>query len=263
MRGSGFASGSHSYRISSAGIRVFPRLADVAATADYVLSPARVPSGIAPLDEMLEEGYFPGSATLVAGPAGIGKTVMGLHFVFSGAKHGETGVIATMAENPSQLERMAQGFGWSTEEAGIEVMYRSPVDLYVDEWVYELLETIERTGARRVLIDSLSDLEYATADSVRFREWVYSLTHRCSRSGVSLLMTMELPDLFRVERLSDAGISQLASNVILLQYVRGLTNLGRAVTVLKTRSTAHDPHIREFTITRDGIVLGERLEIPA
>jgi hypothetical protein len=67
-------------------------------------------------------------------------------------------------------------------------MYRSPVDLYGDQWVYELLETIERTGARRVLIDSLTNVEYATGDAIRFSEYVYSLTLRCSRAGVSLLM---------------------------------------------------------------------------
>jgi hypothetical protein len=40
-------------------------------------------------------------------------------------------------------------------------MYRSPVDFYVDEWVFELLDTVERVDARRVLIDSLTDLQLA------------------------------------------------------------------------------------------------------
>jgi circadian clock protein KaiC len=208
---------------------------------------------------MLADGYYPGSATLIAGPSGIGKTVMGLRFISHGARNGESGIIATIAENPSQLERTAAGFGWSLRENGIEVMYRSPVDLYIDEWVYELLDAIERTGARRVLIDSLSDLDFATRDAVRFREYVYSLTHRCSRTGVSLLMTSEIPDLFRVQSLSKVGISEIAENVVLLQYVRGSNALRRSVTVLKTRATGHDAHIREFEITRDGIVLGEHL----
>src|SRR4051794_27235249 len=94
----------------------------------------------------------------------------------------------------------ASSSGWPEASAGRrarggELMYRSPVALYGDQWVYELLETIERTGARRVLIDSLTNVEYATGDSIRFSEYVYSLTLRCSRAGVSLLMTMELPEL--------------------------------------------------------------------
>ena len=44
-------------------------------------------------------------------------------------------------------------------------MYRSPVDIQIDEWIYELLDTVERTGARRVLIDSLADLQFASGDA--------------------------------------------------------------------------------------------------
>ena len=37
-------------------------------------------------------------------------------------------------------------------------MYRTPVDLYLDEWVHELLERVEATGARRIGL-SLGDSE--------------------------------------------------------------------------------------------------------
>jgi circadian clock protein KaiC len=262
IRGSAFSSGSHAYRISSTGMTVFPRLADPGAANDYSFSATRQESGIPLFDEMLSEGYFPGSTTLLAGPAGIGKTVMGLHFIFGGARRGETGVIATMAENPSQLQRIANNYGWSLDERGIELMYRSPVDLYIDEWVYDLLEAIERTGARRVLIDSLRDIEVASEDSIRFREYVYSLANRCSRAGVSLLMTSEIPGLFHISALSDVGISQLSDNVILLQYVRDASALRRSVTVLKTRASAHDHHSREYTVTAKGIAIGEVVEEP-
>jgi circadian clock protein KaiC len=85
---------------------------------------------------------------------------------------------------------------------------------------------------------------------------MYSLSQRLSRQGVSLFMTSELPDLFRVGRLSEFGVSHLSDNVVLLQYVRESAVVRRAVTVLKTRASYHQPEIREFTITPDGIVLG-------
>ena len=154
---------------------------------------------------MLAEGYAPGSSTLVAGPSGIGKTLMGLHFIFSGAANGEPGVIASLQENPIQLQRVARGFGWSLDNERVAVMYRSPNDVYIDEWVYELLELIEATGAKRVMIDSLSDLQYATPDPIRFREFIYSLTQRLSRAGVSPIMTSEIPDLFHAGRLAEYG----------------------------------------------------------
>ena len=70
-------------------------------------------------------------------------------------------------------------------------------------------------------------------------------------------MTSEIPDLFHVGRLAEYGISHLSDNVILLQYLRADSRLLRTVTVLKSRASAHDPEIREFDITPDGIVLGD------
>src|SRR6201991_4754074 len=98
-------------------------------------------------------------------------------------------------------------------------MYRSPNDMYIDEWVYQLLDLIETTGATRVMIDSLSDLQYATPDPVRFREFIYSLTQRLSRAGISPILASEVAELFHVGRLAEYGVSHLADNVILLQYL--------------------------------------------
>ena len=257
LRGGAPSSGAHAYRITSNGIDVFPRLADPVTVDDYVLSDVRISSGIAALDELLADGYWPGASTLCAGPSGAGKTLMGLHFIFNGARDGEPGVIASLQENPVQLERIVRGFGWTLQAPTIELMYRSPVDIYIDQWVYELLDTVERTGARRVLIDSLTDLQIAAPDPIGFREYMYSLSQRLSRDGVSLFMTSELPDLFRVGRLSEYGVSHLSDNVVLLQYMRESSTVRRAITVLKTRGSHHQPEIHEFTITPAGIVLGE------
>jgi circadian clock protein KaiC len=262
LRGSLSSSGAHAYRITSGGISVFPRLADPGEIDEYVLSDVRISSGIAALDELLAAGYWPGASTLCAGPAGSGKTLMGLHFIYNGARAGDPGIIATLQENPVQLERILGGFGWGLEEPAVELMYRSPVDVYIDEWVYDLLDTVERVGARRVLIDSLSDLQFAAPDPIRFREYIYSLSQRLSRQGVSLFMTSELPDLFHTTRLSEFGVSHLSDNVVILQYVRDSATVRRALTVLKTRASHHQPQIREFTITPEGIVLGQPIAAP-
>ena len=154
---------------------------------------------------------------------------MGLHFIFNGARQGEPGVIASLQENRTQLQRVAAGFGWSLSEPHVEVMYRSPVDIYIDEWVYELIQVVERTGARRVLVDSLADLRIAAADETRFQEFVYSLVQRFSQQGVSILMTLEIRDLFHAERLADSAISHLSDNVVLLNYIKEEKSISRAM----------------------------------
>jgi circadian clock protein KaiC len=68
-------------------------------------------------------------------------------------------------------------------------------------------------------------------------------------------MSQETPALFGISHLSEGGISHLSDNVILLQFVPRDAQLRRAVTVLKTRASRHDPDVREFKITPEGIVL--------
>jgi circadian clock protein KaiC len=257
LRGSGFASGQHAYRITSAGLDVFPALADQVDAPAYSLDQRRVSTGVQVLDELLGDGYWAGACTLVAGPSGVGKTLMGLHFIFRGAELGEPGIIATLQESYAQLARVVGGFGWRLDADDVHLMTRTPVDVHIDEWVYELVDLAERVGARRVLVDSLADLSNATGDPLRFREWLYSLTHRFSRAGISLLMTLEVPELFQISRVSEQGMSHLADNVLLLQYVRENGSLGRALTVLKTRASGHDGSVRPFEITRDGITLAD------
>jgi circadian clock protein KaiC len=217
-------------------------------------------SGVPALDRLLTDGLYRGASTVMAGPSGIGKTLLALHFIFAGAAAGETGLFATFQENPTQLERIANGFSWSLDDPGIELMYRTPVDLYLDQWVYDLLDTAGRIGARRVAIDSLGDLRAAAGDELRFREYTYSLLQRCARANISVVMTQEVPELFGVTRLSETGISHLSDNVILLQFLRGESQLKRALTILKARGSAHDPGTRQYDITPDGVLLGDLFE---
>lgn len=255
LRGSGFLAGGHAYRLSSEGMRVFPRLADSAEQAGYPLEARPVSSGVKTLDRVLGRGYRAGSSTLVVGPSGIGKTVLGLHFALARARAQDATVFATFEENPSQIASAAGAFGWSFEAAGVHLMYRSAVDLHLDEWVYELLELVESRRIRRVFIDGLGSLRVASHDAVRFQEYMYSLVQRFARAGVTSLMSLESPELFGPVRLTDLPLSQAADNVLLLQFVRRDGGYRRAITVLKSRGVKTEPTLSEYTIGAGGIEL--------
>jgi circadian clock protein KaiC len=262
LRGSDFLSGDHVYRLTAGGLNVFPRLAD-ARDRSPARTDERASTGIAALDEALEDGYWRGSTTLIVGPTGAGKTLMGLHFVYAGASRDEPGVFVTLQENRTQLTRIIERFGWSIDDPMVTVMDRSPVDIYIDELICELLDRIVATGARRVVIDSLNDLSAAAVEETRLREFLYSLVQRCAHLGVSLMFTHETVELFRITSLSEFGVSHIADNVILLQHIRDGSEMKRALSVLKARGSTHTAAIRQFEIADDGITLGDLLDLRA
>jgi len=54
-------------------------------------------------------------------------------------------------------------------------------------------------------------------------------------------------------------MSHLSDNVLLLQYIRRDSRIERALTVLKTRASRHEPEVRSYEISKEGIVLGPSL----
>jgi len=261
MRGTDFFGGEHAYKITGDGLDIFPRLTTPPFPAGYKLKHERAKTGVEAFDDMIEQGFWKGSSTVIFGPPGSGKTLLGLHFIFKGIEMGEKGLIATLEENPTQLARIVAGFGWDLEKAiksgMLELMYVSPVDVYLDEFIQRAADIVKAKKVSRVLIDSLNDLEIASPNRERFRDYMYSLVQYMSVNGVSVIMTSEVRDLFATSYLSEFGISHMSDNVIMLHFLRQESDVKRAITVIKTRASSHDSTIRQFFITPEGIKIGK------
>jgi circadian clock protein KaiC len=261
MRGMDYFTGDHPFTISTNGITVYPRIRTPETFTEYAMVNDRVSTGIDDLDKMIEGGLPRGTATMVAGGAGTGKTLHGLHFITNGAQHNEPGVIVTFQENPVQLREIARSFGWDLhqmEEDGLVAhLYQSPVEIQPDIHTDLVKQAVNKIKARRVLIDSLRDLEIATPDKVRYRDYVYSLVEDFKRLGITTLITNEISQLFGNFQLSDYGISFIADNVILLRYVELEGHITRALNVLKVRGSYHNKMIWEYRITDEGITITE------
>jgi circadian clock protein KaiC len=262
LRGGQFLSGEHAYRLSSAGLQVFPRLADPVVESTASADVQRLSTGISGLDQMLGGGVFHGATTLIIGPSGTGKTILSLEFLTAGARRGSRGVFASLQENPTQMARILEGGRGRELDDQVEIHRRSPVDVYIDEWVYEVFERVESTGAELLAIDSLTDLRIASPDPKRFEEYSYSLTQRLGQLGITTVMTMESPPSLGFADLPSSVISHLADNIIILGYQLSGSTVGRGIHVLKARASRHDPVIREFTIGPDHITIGEPLDLP-
>jgi circadian clock protein KaiC len=91
---------------------------------------------------------------------------------------------------------------------------------------------------------------------------MFSLVQRLNRQGISLLMTHEVADLYDIKYISEHGLSHLADNVIVLQYVNNTSRVTRTLTVLKTRGSHHEQSVRRYEITEKGLQLEEKLAEP-
>ncbi len=252
MRGSDYFSGKHPFRITSEGLRVYPRVKTPEQTVPYPLGNRRISLGVAGLDEMAHGGVLSETSTLIAGSAGTGKTLLCLHFLLEGIRNEEPGLLVTFQETPSMLHAFARGFGWdlhNMEQQGLlSLLYSSPVELGVDEHTHLIRQSIQRSGARRVAMDSLKDIELATPDKVRYKDYVYSLVNSFRRGGITSMLTSEISEIFGSFIVSEYGISFVADNVILLRYVELSGRIARAMSVLKMRGSDHDKGVREYRI---------------
>ena len=170
LRGQATLPGLHTFRITSAGIRVFapPQVEESDEVA--VIGATRLSLGVPGLDEMMGGGLPSGYSLLVAGPSGSGKSILAAAFLTEGARRNETGVIAAFEQraNKSRGEDIAR----LIDSGRIGVVDTRAVTVSVDEVSQLLIAEIRRLKATRVVIDSLSGFELALAPTFRgdFRE---------------------------------------------------------------------------------------------
>jgi circadian clock protein KaiC len=265
MRGQGQVPGLHTVKISEAGLRVYPRLPSPDAPVSRAEAPGeRRKMGIEVLDRMLGGGIPGGYSVLVVGPTGSGKTIFTTQFIREGIANGEPGVIAVFEKRPEEYLTTAPNakqLGQLIADGSLEMLYLRPLDLSVDEAMHELATAVERIGAKRVVIDSLSGFELALAPSFRedFRESLYRLVGTLVRLGVTVMMTAEVVDSYTELRLSPHGISFLTDAIVLQRYVELRGELKRFLVVAKMRGFDHDKKMRLYDITSEGLVMGEAL----
>jgi len=263
MRGQATSPGVHTFRITSAGIDIFPSAVvhdDSSATASADTSPrneTRLPMGVPRLDEMLGGGLPSGYSLLVAGPSGSGKTILATAFLAEGVRLGEPGVIVAFEQTPSRSR--THTIDDMVRAGCIGLINTRSLDLSIDEIVQHLTNLIHKMKATRVVIDSLSGFELAVAPSFRedFRESLFRMIAVLSGLGVTVLMTSELEDRYTDLRFSPYGSAFLTDAIIVQRYIEVDSHLKRVIAVVKVRGSAHSDEIRQFEIADGVIVIGD------
>lgn len=263
VRGQAILVGRHTYRISRDGLHIFPRTLVVSPTPEdraLVAEQADLPRlsmGVPALDAMMGGGLPAGFSLLIAGPSGSGKSTLATQFILEGIRAGEKGVVAAFEKSPGRsrnpkLDKLVAG-------GQVEVIDMRALDLSIDETLYELTQSIRRSGAMRVVIDSLAGFELALAPNFRadFREALYRLVAVLTGMGATVLLVSELEDRYTDLRFSPSGEAFLTDAIIVQRYVELGGKLRRVMAVVKVRNSEHSNDLRLFEITKDGVVIGE------
>jgi circadian clock protein KaiC len=262
MRGQAHMAGSHPFRITTEGLRVYPRLLPPMAPDHYPRGPLaaetpRISIGVPQLDELLGGGLPRGHSTLVVGSTGTGKTIMGTRFLQEGARQGENGVAMFFEKGTSRLRNVELA---KLVQAGqVRVVENRSLDLTVEELLDDLLRAIDETDAKRVVIDSLSEFTLYLAPEVRaeFRVAIFRMLTELAKRGVTALVTYGVEDCFTELRVSLNDIGFLTDVVIALRYAAIEGRLCKLMSVVKVRSSAHSTDLRGYRITDEGFEIDD------
>ena len=261
LRGQASVPGMHTVRISDDGVQAFSRTLGLAGKTMKAVRNRRLSMGIPELDKMMGGGILEGDSLLVAGPSGTGKSALATQFIAEGLRHGEPGIMAIFEERPAGYTHRADSFGLNLRtpqtKGKLEILYLRPLDLSVDETMQEILDAIERIGAKRLVIDSLVGFEMALAPGFRadFRESLYRMIGALTGAGVTILSTVEVEDTFTALSFSHYTISFLTDDILRMRYVEIDGQLRKVMVVIKMRGGNHSKDIREYVITNKGVVV--------
>lgn len=225
----------------------------------------RVPTGIDGFDTVSNGGLPEGRVTLVAGTAGSGKTIFATQFLLGGTRdddNAEAGILVTFEDRPDAIRANVRSFGWDI--TGLEDDDRfafidgSPVvgedEIFVGDYdlegmIVRLKAAIERTGARRVSIDSINALFERFPDKNLLRGELFRIVQALKEMGVTTVITGE-----RTEEYGDItrfGVEEfVADNVVILRNVLENERRRRTVEILKFRGGSHQNGEAPFTISR-------------
>ena len=259
MRGRAHLTGSHNFRITDDGLRVYPRVLPPLAAdrrdGDIDRDPQRISTGVPGLDGLLHGGLPQGHTMLVSGPTGSGKTIIATRFLQEGARLGEKGVAVYFEKGTPRL-RNAE-LAEMVQRGDVAVVESRLLDLTVDELIDEIQATLRRTGARRLVIDSLSEfgLYMAPEFHADLRQAVFRLLNVVAKHGVTALVTIGLDDDFTGLHFSQANISYLTDAIVALRYAEVDGRLKKFMSVVKVRGCDHSTDLRGYRITDAGLEL--------
>ncbi|MDB5590436.1 ATPase domain-containing protein [Enterovirga sp.] len=256
-RGVTYRGGFHDFTIATGGVVAFPRL--VSAEHGRAFSRAPLTSGIDSLDRLLGGGGEPGSASLLIGPSGSGKSILAYSFVRAAIARGERAAIFVFDEEIGILKARTREMGLDLhamqQSGALALQAVDAAELSPGEFAHRVRWAVEQQGASTVVIDSLNGYHAAMPDEQHLVLHMHELLHFLNRQGTATFITLAQHGLVGDMR-TPVDVTYLSDTIILLRYFEAAGEVRRAISVIKKRAGGHERTIRELQIDQYGIAVG-------
>ena len=263
LRGLAPRGGYHDFAIRKGGLEVFPRLV----AGEYpprAMDPMTLPSGVRELDALLGGGVDRGTATLILGPAGSGKSSLALKYALSAAQRGEHVEVFAFDERIQTLRVRCRGLGMDLDgpigDGRLTITQVDPAEMGPGEFVASVTRSVMERKTRVVVIDSLNGYLNAMPEERTLALQLHELLSVLNQSDVTTFVVMAQHGLLGPTMQSPIDVSYLADTVVLLRYFEVDGAVRKAISVVKKRSGSHEDKIREYRMGGpDGIAVGQSL----
>jgi KaiC/GvpD/RAD55 family RecA-like ATPase len=228
----------------------------------------------------MQGGLIRGSANLIAGKTGTGKTALCVSFLYKGAMEGEPGVYVTTEQNEEDVKRDINSmFGWDLEALEKKKLLKfisiKPVlpmkkiteeqlaqttKIYVFDISDKIRQAVRELKAKRLVVDSVSIIEMFIKDEYISKVALMQFVENMKTLGVTSVLSGSVPETS--DALSGRGIVEyIVDSIIKLNLIPVTEEFKRTLLIRKMRRTDHSTLVHPFDITKDGLKIIDIKEI--
>lgn len=253
-RGSYHSINEYPFTLDQKGITILPIVSE---SPQFIVSSARISSGIREIDEMLEnKGFYVGSSILVSGSAGTGKSTLVSAFAEDACKKNNKVLYCAFEEAPNQIIRNMETVGIHLknhiDSGNLRFYYSRPTLQNLELHLITIRKIIKEINCTVVVLDPITNIMYEDINSdmrtmlIRFIDYL-----KMEQITVMLTATITTTSLQLIQ--SHEGISSIVDLCIMIEEKYIKNRHKKFLYVIKSRGINNSKKDYELLIDPGGI----------